>query len=151
MGAAERAPALELFEHYRLPDGFDAGALRRRAGRAVAAVLDRPGPHPRDLPQLGRVEVNLVDDRTVSQIHGDFSGVPGPTEVITFQHGEVFISLDTAAAQAGELGGCVEREAMLYLIHALLHLNGHQDARPDERAAMVEVQEAILDAVWPLR
>jgi ssRNA-specific RNase YbeY (16S rRNA maturation enzyme) len=37
---------------------------------------------------------------------------------------------------------------MLYIIHGLLHLAGHEDADPKERKVMEVIQVQILEQVW---
>ena len=79
---------------------------------------------------------------------GEFMDDPSATDVITFQHGEAFISTDTAARCGAEVGHATEREVGLYLTHALLHLNGHEDADAGERETMRVLQERILNVLW---
>ncbi|MEZ0386318.1 MAG: rRNA maturation RNase YbeY, partial [Verrucomicrobium sp.] len=100
------------------------------------------------LLELDEIDFVLVSDRTIAQVHGDFLNDPTPTDVITFHHGEILISLDTAVRQAAENGETYEREVARYMIHGLLHLAGWNDYEPAERTAMHEVQERILDSVW---
>jgi probable rRNA maturation factor len=77
-------------------------------------------------------------------VHADFLDDPTPTDVITFHHGEILISLDTAARQAAEYRLPYEHEAALYIIHGLLHLGGWDDHNPTEAADMKTLQERIL-------
>ena len=78
-----------------------------------------------------------------------FSAIPTPTDVITFHHGEILISAETAAREATMRGTPVSREVTLYLVHGLLHLHGHADQSEAARALMHQTQERILDAAWP--
>ena len=100
------------------------------------------------LAMLDIVEVSIVDDPTIDQVHLDFMGIPGATDVITFAHGEIVLSVETAQAYAKEYGNSFERELMLYIVHGLLHLSGHEDAIASEREAMEKVQFEILEQVW---
>ena len=36
-----------------------------------------------------------------------------------------------------------------YIVHGLLHLNGHNDADPADAAKMWQAQEQIVGEVWP--
>ncbi len=76
--------------------------------------------------------------------------VPGATDVITFAHGEIVVSAATAARQAHQNGEVVEREIARYIVHGFLHLNGHEDADPEEAALMWQAQEQVLADLWPL-
>ena len=70
--------------------------------------------------------------------------VRGPTDVITFQHGEIVISADTARRQARQFGTSLLHELQLYLVHGLLHLRGFDDRRPGEAKRMARRQERIV-------
>ncbi len=76
--------------------------------------------------------------------------VPGATDVITFNHGEIVLSADTARRQALEHGETTDREIARYIVHGLLHLNGHEDADPDDAATMWRAQEHVLRLLWPV-
>ena len=49
--------------------------------------------------------------------------------MITFEHGEIVISAQTAAENAAKYGKRLDHEVALYIIHGLLHLNGYEDKR----------------------
>ena len=100
------------------------------------------------LSQLDELEVSLVDDETIADVHLRFMDIPGATDVITFDHGEIHISVETARAQAEEFGNGFEREMMLYIIHGLLHLAGHEDVSEKGLAMMNQYQQGILERVW---
>jgi probable rRNA maturation factor len=68
----------------------------------------------------------------------------GPTDVITFQHGEIFISADTAKRNARRFGNSLARELRLYVVHGLLHLRGFDDRDPAGARKMEGVQRKIL-------
>ena len=76
-------------------------------------------------------------------------GIPGATDVITFGHGEIVLSAATAERQARENGEERNREVARYIVHGLLHLNGHEDADPADATTLWQAQETILEAVWP--
>src|SRR5207244_9483596 len=56
-----------------------------------------------DLRKSGEVSVWLISDRRMALLHRKFLGQSGPTDVLTFQHGEIFISVDTAQRHARAL------------------------------------------------
>jgi probable rRNA maturation factor len=118
------------------------------ANRALPLALEKPSHGGGSLPDLDFVEISIVDDLTIDQVHRDFMDIPGATDVITFAHGEIVISVETAQSYGAEYGNSFERELMLYIIHGLLHLSGHEDEDPDERTAMEKVQFEILEKVW---
>ena len=127
-----------------------------RLTSAGQSVLDwceseiEPGPGECSLPELTIVEVSLVSDEKIAEVHASFMDDPSVTDVITFHHGEILISLDTALRVAGELEQLPLRETCLYLVHGLLHLHGYRDGEESERRCMHELQDGILERVWPL-
>ena len=115
--------------------------LQEFAGRAFVACAAVPGP--RSFPE-GEVGVLLVSDRRIAILHRQFLNVNGPTDVITFQHGEIFISAETAQRHARRFGNSFVRELHLYIVHGLLHLRGWDDQKPADARRMQVLQERIL-------
>jgi probable rRNA maturation factor len=70
--------------------------------------------------------------------------ISGPTDVITFQHGEIFVSTETAVKNARRFGTSLEHELRLYLAHGLLHLHGFDDKEPAAAAKMKRAQEKLV-------
>ena len=117
----------------------------RRIGKAALpgclAVLKSPDAPLVSLPEI---EITIVDDEDIARVHGDFLDDPTPTDVITFHHGEILISADTAQRQGLDHGKSVDHEIALYLIHGLMHLAGWDDHDADEAREMAQRQESIL-------
>jgi probable rRNA maturation factor len=88
--------------------------------------------------------VVFVSDSRIADIHRDFMGIAGATDVITFQHGEIFISVETAERQAREAKTTLEYEVRLYLLHGLLHLAGYDDLTQSGYRAMSRKQEKLM-------
>ena len=95
------------------------------------------------LKRLDEVSVAIVSDRTIARVHVEFMGIAGATDVITFEHGEIVMSAQTAALYAAEHGHRVEEELALYTVHGLLHLNGFEDATSRAAARMQRVQTRV--------
>ena len=98
------------------------------------------------LKQIEEVEVTIVSDRVIADVHQRFMNIPGATDVITFEHGEIVTSAQTAAAYAGQYGHGVDQELALYIVHGLLHLNGYDDLTRSDAARMRRTQQHILEA-----
>jgi probable rRNA maturation factor len=96
------------------------------------------------LTNLEELNVVLISDRRMAEVHRRFMGIGEPTDVITFQHGEILISVETAWRQSKIYRTSLEHELRLYLVHGLLHLRGLDDAKPAGRARMKRIQESIL-------
>ena len=107
-------------------------------------ALSFAGKNAGELANLGEVSVILVSDRRMAELHRRFLHVRGPTDVITFQHGEIFVSVETARKQARRFGNALEHEIRLYIAHGLLHLHGFDDKDPAGAAEMERVQEKLV-------
>lgn len=142
---------LSIYNHQDIVD-FSTGFLSRfeHAGHAaIPHVLEVAIDSRSVLPHLEEVEVSLIDDETIADIHLRFMDIPGATDVITFDHGEIHISVETARQQAQAYDQTFERELILYMIHGLLHLAGYEDATTPDRLRMDQLQQGILNLVWP--
>lgn len=124
----------------------DARRLEQFARGVAPDCLRKSALLGAPLQTLAEIEIAIVSDRVIAEVHQRFMGITGPTDVITFDHGEIVISAQMAAANAREYGVPVEREIALCIIHGLLHLNGHDDRTAADAARMHEVQTAILTA-----
>lgn len=124
---------------------LDTARLARLWQRAAAAVLRlAPGPLGSSLAALDEVALVLLDDERITAVHAEFLADPTPTDVITFHHGEILISVETAVRVAPEEGNDPFAEVLLYGIHGLVHLHGHDDRDPAGRAAMERIQRGVL-------
>ncbi|MDQ6810173.1 MAG: rRNA maturation RNase YbeY [Verrucomicrobiota bacterium] len=123
--------------------GLDLPRLQSFTERALLKCLRIRPASRNDLSTLSEVGIVLVSDRRIAQLHRQFLGVSGPTDVITFQHGEIFISAETARRQARALRSSTEQEIQLYIVHGLLHLHGFDDTRPAAARKMSAVQNRI--------
>ena len=91
--------------------------------------------------------VVLVSDRKISEVHQQFMGIASATDVITFQHGEILISVETAARQAGEYKTDLFHELRLYIAHGFLHLAGYDDHSEDGFKEMAKLQNKFVERV----
>jgi probable rRNA maturation factor len=118
--------------------------LERFAGHAVQHSLQVQQRKRTDLRKLREVFVWLISDRRMALLHRKFLGHSGPTDVMTFQHGEIFISIDTARHHARIFGNSLVHELKLYIVHGLLHLHGFDDQTRSNARKMKAAQEKIL-------
>jgi len=125
----------------------DSRALQDFADRALQACLKVPGKKTEVASQRTEVIVAIVSDRRIAALHRRFLNERGPTDVITFQHGEIVISAETARRQAGTFRTSVERELRLYIVHGLLHLRGFDDRTAAGAAEMKRIQEKLVAKV----
>ena len=120
--------------------------LRRLATAALPICARHSADGRFALRSLEEVEVVIVSDRIIAEVHERFMNIPGPTDVITFEHGEIVMSAETAAAYATRYRVSVEMELALYTVHGLLHLNGYDDGSARDAARMRKIQKRILQA-----
>jgi probable rRNA maturation factor len=123
---------------------LNAAQWRRMAAHLLETLLER-----RDY-ELG---VHLIDSFEMTKLNETFLRHAGSTDVITFNYnetndgrlqGEIFISVEDAAAQAGRFGATWQAETIRCLAHGLLHLQGHDDTAPGPRRAMKRVENKLV-------
>jgi probable rRNA maturation factor len=118
--------------------------LRQFAQRAVEITIS-DGSLPTGTPLfLEEIAVLLMSDEQMTKLHEQFLHQTGTTDVITFQHGEIFISVATANRQARDFGTSLMREIQLYIVHGLLHLCGYDDHSSSDRKKMRAAEARIL-------
>jgi probable rRNA maturation factor len=124
----------------------NVAALQRFAERALDASHSQylRGAGTSDLPS--EILVLLISDKRMAGLHQKFLNQSGPTDVITFHHGEIFISVPTARKQASQFATSLARELQLYVAHGLLHLVGFDDHTAADRKRMRAAEQRILDA-----
>jgi probable rRNA maturation factor len=109
---------------------------------------------------------HLVNAPEMAQVNETFLQHIGSTDVITFDHaenpsknspalhGEIFISVPDAVAQAREFKTTWQSELVRYVIHGLLHLRGFDDLQPKLRREMKREENRLVklvEAKFPLR
>lgn len=104
---------------------------------------------------LRELSVALVGDKRMSLLHEQFLGIPGPTDVLTFElnhdarnrvtAGEVVICVPEARRQARRRPhSSVRKELLLYALHGMLHLTGYDDRTEDDYRQMHRKEDEIL-------
>lgn len=137
--------------HEALPD---AEGLARRAARGALAAV------PVSAADAGETELSLVlaDDATVHRLNRDYRGQDRPTNVLSFAAesdadprdagprllGDVVLSYDTLAREAGEQGKSLAGHLSHLVVHGVLHLLGYDHASEAEAARMERIETAVL-------
>ena len=103
--------------------------------------------------------LHLVGSRVMARVNWQFLRHAGSTDVITFDHladdparpcapgrlhGELFICVDDAVAQAREFRTSWQSEVVRYVIHGVLHLRGYDDLQPRLRRRMKRKENRLL-------
>jgi probable rRNA maturation factor len=118
---------------------------------SARSVVDAAWPLVREagrresvLGELEEIGIVLVSDQRIAALHDEFMSDPTPTDVITFLHGEIVISAETARREARRRELPIAEEIARYAVHGLLHLAGWSDLEAGSAAEMRSVQEKIL-------
>jgi len=106
-----------------------------------------------------QLEINLVAAPEMAALNETFLDHEGSTDVITFDysppgprtpdprpgiHGEIFVCIDDAIAQAKQFKTTWPTETARYVVHGVLHLLGHDDLRADLRRRMKREENRLL-------
>ena len=132
-------PSLTLFNRQR-KRRVDMSEFRTFAESAIVKVTKLKTAAV--LPE--EVNVIFVSDARIAAIHRKYMSVDAPTDVITFGHGEIVISVETAERQAKTFDSSFEHELRLYCVHGLLHLAGFDDLTDAGFKRMAKLQERIV-------
>jgi rRNA maturation RNase YbeY len=106
----------------------------------------------------GEVHCVLASDDELAALNRTFRGREGPTDVLAFPydpetaggvHGDVYVSLDRARAQAALHGEPVGREVWRLFVHGALHLAGRDHDSDAADSAMRARQEEWVGRVFP--
>jgi rRNA maturation RNase YbeY len=129
-----------------------SGAASGRYRKFLEWGLSRA--HAQLKTRLTELSVALVDDQTMSQLHEQFLGISGPTDVLTFPldedsrgrpvGGEVVICISEARRMSRHWKTQVSQELLLYALHGMLHLSGFDDRTPSGYARMHHMEDRIL-------
>ena len=124
---------------------FDLEYIKSKVHVAFQLCL-RKSKESAPLKELNSIEISIIDDKQIAKVHGEFMNDPSPTDVITFDYGEILVSAETALSNSEEMQVSLENEILLYIIHGMLHLGGYLDGSNAEFKEMESHQEMILDS-----
>ncbi|TVQ75559.1 MAG: rRNA maturation RNase YbeY [Phycisphaeraceae bacterium] len=135
-------------------------ALIDATGRLAPATLDWLARHAERAMALlnttGEIRARIVLDDEMARAHEQHCNAPGTTDVITFDlrddpadrlDTDILLCLDEAQRQAALRNHPVERELLLYIIHAVLHCLGHDDHDDESFQIMHAREDEILAAL----
>ncbi len=105
----------------------------------------------------------IVGDAEMKALHAKTMGLNSTTDVLTFDLREeeaiaetregcaveldTVVCLDEAKRRGRELGHSVERELLLYGVHSVLHVQGHDDVGKARAARMHRREDELLIAL----
>ena len=135
-------PAIKLVNRQRKRQ-LDLRACQKFAEAALTRVWIRN----RRFVLPDEICVFFVSDARIRRIHRDFLAADEATDVITFHHGEIFISVETAERHAHRFSTSLSEEIHLYIVHALLHLAGFEDKTRRGYKRMKATQEKFAHEI----
>ncbi len=116
------------------------------------------GDPPPSVP--GHIDLTLVDDETMIELHTQSHNDPTTTDVITFDlrdepvpgqptllEADLILCVDVAQREAAARGHDVRTELLLYAVHGMLHLLGEDDLDPESAARMHVREDRLLRAI----
>ncbi len=115
-----------------------------------------------DVREACEITIVISGDPTLRDLNRRFRGVDRSTDVLAFPNdsrgpfagggpdfprylGDIVISLDRAQEQAESVGGTLNQEVQLLIVHGTLHLLGYDHMAPKEKAQMWKIQQTILE------
>jgi len=138
----------ELDVEVSVAEGVELSVPEAAVEEAVRAVLRAEGH------AAAEVSVAFVGDEEITALNREYLGHDRPTDVISFAlHepgepplGDVYVGVDQARRQAGELGVDPAEELLRLAVHGTLHVLGYDHPEGEDRAGseMFARQEALL-------
>lgn len=106
----------------------------------------------------GHWQITIVRDAAMKKLHKQTMNLPTTTDVLTFDMRDAdasprLLDLDTvvcadvAGREARRRGHSVGDELLLYMVHSLLHVSGHDDLEPAAAAKMHAREDQLLKLV----
>ena len=105
--------------------------------------------------KIAEISIAVVDDPTIRVLNRQYLNHDYETDVISFVLdwneecsrllGQLIVSTDTATTLAAEIGGTMQDELLLYVVHGMLHLVGYDDKQPALAAKMREAEKVYLN------
>lgn len=122
---------------------------RKKIADLVAFVARREGVC------LADADVAVVGADEMARLNEQYARHVGPTDVLSFDLSDagtaglavqIVLCADIAAAEAARRNISPRRELLLYVVHGLLHLMGHDDTTPRTARQMHAREEELLEA-----
>jgi len=133
---------------------WEAAGLEDLAERAARAVLEVEGLDP----STSSISLLCCDDTRIAALNAEFRGKPKATNVLSWPAGpadrampgepahlgDLALSYDTCAREAGDAGLSLSDHAAHLLVHGVLHLLGRDHVKETEADEMERLETKIL-------
>jgi probable rRNA maturation factor len=127
---------------------------------AIISLLTHHMPRT-GIDPMSPIDVLIVDEERMAQLHLQWMDEPGATDVLSFPMdelrgavdgeppqfgmlGDIVVCAPVAARQAGEQGRSTEEEIAFLITHGFLHLIGFDHASESDQAEMFALQDELL-------
>lgn len=104
--------------------------------------------------KIGDIAYIFCSDEKILEVNRQYLQHDYFTDIITFDYcegnilnGDIFISLDTVASNAGEFNTGFDSELHRVIIHGILHLCGQDDRTDADQAQMTECENKALKMI----
>ena len=115
-----------------------------------------------NMPKYSVLSLVFCDDKAIKEINKQHRDIDEPTDVLSFPMprdlfsgrakyillGDIAISVETALKQAKELKHSLMSEIAFLMIHGVLHLNGYDHIKDEDRQCMVQKEEEIYKNLY---
>ena len=136
--------------------GYTPALDAREISELAQFVMEQMRVHPQ-----AELNVVLIDEAAMEELHIQWLDLPGPTDVMSFPMdelrpappgqepqegilGDIVVCPSVAARQAREAGHATMEEVLLLVTHGILHLLGYDHAEEEERKEMFDLQRNLL-------
>ena len=143
-------------------DGFDMNSsMTGLMEQAAAQCIKEENVEGLD-PDRCSVSVSFAMKDEIQKLNKAYRGIDKVTDVLSFPQygsldeipkegdlllGDVVICVEVALEQAREYGHSQERELLYLFTHSILHLLGYDHMNEEEKAAMREREEKVMEAI----
>jgi len=100
----------------------------------------------------GHISFIFCNDDKILEINNQYLQHDYYTDIITFDYstpntisGDIFISVETVASNAGKFETSFDEELHRVIIHGILHLCGFADQLPEQRKQMTLLENQALE------
>ncbi len=124
---------------------------RKKIVRLIELIEDEEDPPDSNL------NIIFIHDPKIAKLNRRYRKLSGPTDVLSFNIddgpgddavlGEIYISTDTAAKNAGKLGFTFSAEILRLCCHGFLHILGYDHENDDDGKLMRTKEEYYLEKI----
>mgnify|MGYP001598967753 FL=1 len=116
------------------------GVSKSKISRAVNSIL----PKNKAIGDFGLI---FVSSKRIAELNKKYRGKSGPTNVLSFDSGDVVICPSVVKKQAEKLGFTQKKWMTQLIVHGILHLAGYEHKSIIVRKAMEKMEDKVLKKI----